>query len=86
LAAGVKAAKLSHSDQTALLDAYRFCWRLQSASKLLSDRVLDASAVGSGGQKFLLREVAETEAEALSLKLTKLTALAEAVILTHLEA
>jgi [glutamine synthetase] adenylyltransferase / [glutamine synthetase]-adenylyl-L-tyrosine phosphorylase len=86
IAAGAKAGILSDSDQTALLDAYRLCWRIQAASKLLSDRVADASSLGRGGQAFLLREAGETEAEALTARLERLTRLAEAVIVAHLEA
>jgi [glutamine synthetase] adenylyltransferase / [glutamine synthetase]-adenylyl-L-tyrosine phosphorylase len=86
IAAGGKASILSDSDQTALLDAYRLCWRIQAASKLLSDRVADASTLGLGGQAFLLREAGEADAEALTARLKRLTRLAETVIVAHLEA
>jgi [glutamine synthetase] adenylyltransferase / [glutamine synthetase]-adenylyl-L-tyrosine phosphorylase len=86
IAAGGKAGILSHSDQTILLDAYRLCWRIQAASKLLSDRVADASTLGLGGQAFLLREAGEGDAQSLTARLERLTRLAEGVIVAHLEA
>ncbi|GLS87829.1 glutamate-ammonia-ligase adenylyltransferase [Cypionkella aquatica] len=85
---GETKAKLSYSDQTALLDAYRLCWQMQAASKLLSDKPLDPATVGLGGQAFLLREVgaAETEASTQTLtdRLAQAAALAERAILAHL--
>ncbi len=69
IAAGGKAGKLSHSDQTTLLAAYRLFWRLQAATKLLSDNVADPAGLGAGGLAFLLREAGEAEAEALTARL-----------------
>ncbi|MGV8951517.1 MAG: glutamine-synthetase adenylyltransferase, partial [Cypionkella sp.] len=86
IAAGANVANLSHSDQQVLLDAYRLCWRIQAASKLLSDRVADASTSGAGGQAFLLREAGQPNAVALTAQLDRLTGLAEAVIVAQLEA
>ena len=54
---GAKRAQASQSDQTALLDAYRLCWRLHSAARLLSDKPLDLATLGEGGRAFILREV-----------------------------
>ena len=84
-AAGGKAGKLSHSDQTALLDAYRVCWRVQAASKLLSDKPLDPSALGEGGRAFLLREAGEADTQALTNRLATAAGLAETVISAHLK-
>ena len=85
IAAGGKAGKLSHSDQTALLDAYRVCWRVQAASKLLSDKPLDPSALGEGGRAFLLREAGEADTQALTNRLATAAGLAETVISAHLK-
>ncbi len=86
--AGGKAADLSHSDQSALLDAYRLYWQMQAASKLLSDKPLDPETLGLGGRAFLLREVGAVETEAgsaaLTERLARKAALAERVITTHL--
>ena len=78
-------AKLSHSDQSALLDAYRLCWQMQAASKLLSDKPLDPATMGLGGVAFLLREAGEATTEALTARLVRLTTLAEQVISAHLD-
>ena len=85
IAAGANAGKLSQSDQTIVLTAYRLCWRLQAAARLLSDKPLDPAALGIGGQAFLLRETGYETAEALSADLAEKTGLAEAVISAHLK-
>ena len=86
IAAGAKAGKLSYSDQTVLLDAYRLCWQMQSASKLLGDRVADPAALGLGAQRFLLAAAGGGDAQELTALLITRTALAAAVIVAHLEA
>jgi [glutamine synthetase] adenylyltransferase / [glutamine synthetase]-adenylyl-L-tyrosine phosphorylase len=80
IAAGVKGGKVSETDQTALLDAYRVLWRLQAGTRLLTDKTLDLAALGEGGRAFLLRETGESDADALSLRLETVTAQAEKVI------
>ena len=85
IAAGGKAAKLSQSEQTALLDGYRLCWRMQAASKLLSDKPLDPDHLGEGGRAFLLREAGEAATEALTERLAQAASLAETVIEAHLK-
>ena len=82
IASGAKAI-LSVSDQQTLLEAYRLFWRLQAGTRLLTDRVADLSALGEGGQAFLLRETAETDAEALEARIELTAALAAAVIAAH---
>ncbi|MFC3179814.1 [protein-PII] uridylyltransferase family protein [Cypionkella sinensis] len=88
IAAGESKGKLSHSDQTALLEAYRLFWQVQAASKLLSDKPLDPDTLGLGGRAFLLREVGAVETEAgsaaLTERLARKAALAEWVISAHL--
>jgi [glutamine synthetase] adenylyltransferase / [glutamine synthetase]-adenylyl-L-tyrosine phosphorylase len=85
IAAGGNAGKLSQSDQTALLDAYRLCWRLQAAARLLSDKPLDPAALGLGGRAFVLRETGQDTAEALTDRLAEVAGLADAVISAHLK-
>ena len=85
IAAGANAGKLSQSDQTIVLAAYRLCWRLQAAARLLSDKPLDPAGLGIGGQAFLLRETGYPTAEALSADLVEKTGLAEAVISAQLK-
>lgn len=83
LAAGGKGGILSDSEQTVLVDAYRLLWRLQAGTRLITDRTLDMDSLGEGARAFLLRETAETDAEALSDRLDQVTGLAEAVIARH---
>jgi glutamate-ammonia-ligase adenylyltransferase len=84
IAAGVKACNLSLPDQTALLDAYRLCWRLQASLRLLSDTVVDPAALGIGGRAFVLRETGAGSVQDLSDRLALAASLAEAVINAHL--
>jgi glutamate-ammonia-ligase adenylyltransferase len=80
LRAGVKRHFLSQSDEQALLDAYRLCWRLQAGSRLLTDKAVDLDALGIGARAFLLRETGQTDEAALAARLTEVLAAAEAVI------
>ncbi|MDP4031499.1 MAG: glutamine-synthetase adenylyltransferase [Pseudorhodobacter sp.] len=80
LRAGVKGGFLSQSDETALLAAYRLCWRLQAGTRLLTDGALDLDRLGRGGQGFLLRETGEADAKALSARLEWAAAAAAEVI------
>ena len=81
---GAKRPNMSQADQTALLDAYRLCWRLHCASRLLTDRTVSPQDLGEGGRAFVLRECAVTGPEALTEQLIKAAALAERVIVAHL--
>ncbi len=85
IAAGVGGAKLSLSDQTAVLDAYRLCWRIQASARLLSDKPLDPATLGEGARAFLLREVGVADVDALLALLSERAGLAEAVIVAHLK-
>ncbi len=84
IALGAKGGKASQSDQTALLDAYRLCWRLQSAARLLSDKALDLATLGEGGRAFILRETAMDTAAHLAARLTEVTQAANTVISAQL--
>ena len=80
LRAGVKRQFLSQSDEQALLDAYRLCWRLQAGSRLLTDKALDIDTLGIGARAFLLRETGQADEAALGAKLTEALTADEAVI------
>jgi [glutamine synthetase] adenylyltransferase / [glutamine synthetase]-adenylyl-L-tyrosine phosphorylase len=80
LRAGVKRNFLSQSDEQALLDAYRLCWRLQAGSRLLTDKALDMDSLGIGARAFLLRETGQVDQAALALRLAEVLSAAEAVI------
>jgi glutamate-ammonia-ligase adenylyltransferase len=84
LAAGVKAGKLSQTEETVLLDAYRLCWRLQAGSRLLSDQALDLATLGEGARAFLLRETGEAVQADLTLRLEAVTRAADGVISARL--
>ena len=84
IAAGVMAAKLSQSDQTVLLDAFRLCWRIQASARLLSDKPLDPATLGEGARAFLLREAGVEDVERLLALLSERAALATDVIVAHL--
>jgi len=55
LSACVALNMITDQDQVSLLDAYRLFWRLQVASKLLSEDRLDPDRSGIHGVEFLLR-------------------------------
>jgi len=55
LSACVALNLITDQDQVSLLDAYRLFWRLQVASKLLSEKRLDPDRSGTHGVEFLLR-------------------------------
>ena len=84
LAAGAKAAIVSESDAQALLSAYRLCWLLQAATRLLSDRVLDPAQLGEGARAFVLRETAQDDVAALTARLRDGTEAAGRVITANL--
>ena len=56
LKAGVAIGWLDAAQCVALTEAYDVCWRIQTASKLLSEKPLDPDAIGAGGRSFLARE------------------------------
>ena len=80
LAAGRKAGLLDVGDEAALLDAYRFCWRLQAGARALGDRTPDPATMGIGASTFLLRETGAADAARMSETLAALTGAAAAVI------
>ena len=80
LRAGGKSGFLSQSDERALMDAYRLCWRVQAGSRLLTDRALDMDRLGEGGRRFLIRETGAAEGDELSRQLEQAVAEAAAII------
>lgn len=82
---GAKHCNLSQTDQQALLDAYRLCWHLQCAARLLTDQTVDPVQLGEGARAFLLRETGAGSVEDLTTRLTAAAALAERVISAHLQ-
>ncbi|MDH2326287.1 glutamine-synthetase adenylyltransferase [Cereibacter sp. SYSU M97828] len=58
LRAGRTAGLLGADNEAALLAAYRLCWRLQAATRLLTERDLLTDELGQGGRDFIRRETA----------------------------
>ena len=54
--AAAAGAQVPDSDAQTLLSAYRLCWQLHAATRLLTDRVPDWDNLGEGGRAFVLRE------------------------------
>ncbi len=78
------AGKVSETDQTALLAAYRLCWRLQACARLLSDKPLAPDDLGEGAMAFVLREAVAATGEDVMAQLAHKSGLAEALISAHL--
>jgi glutamate-ammonia-ligase adenylyltransferase len=84
LAAGRMAGEVSELDETVLLDAFRLCWRLQAASRLLSGQGVDLSLLGDGARAFLLRETGAPSAPDLTARLAAAAVAADQVISARL--
>ena len=84
LSAGRTAGEVSQMDETVLRDAYRLCWQLQAASRLLTDQVVDPNSLGEGARAFLLRETGQVSASDLSARLAVVAAAADRVIAAKL--
>ncbi len=84
LAAGRTAGLVSQTEETALLNAYRLCWRLQAGSRLLSDAVVDPQELGEGARAFLLRETGEASVAGLTSRLAAMATVADSVIAAKL--
>ena len=78
------AGKVSVTDQTALLAAYRLCWRLQACARLLSVQRLDPGEMGEGAAAFVLRELGAASVAEVMGQLERDCGLADAVISAHL--
>ncbi|MGR3839299.1 MAG: glutamine-synthetase adenylyltransferase [Cognatishimia sp.] len=77
---GVAIGWLDAASCTDLEEAYRLCWRIQVASKLLSENPLDPETIGAGGQSFLARETEVNDMAALQSALRDKTQRAAAII------
>ena len=80
LRAGLKSGFLSPDDAGILLSAWRLCWTLRTAGRLLTDRDLGPQGLGQGGCAFLLRETGLGTAAALTGQLLAASEAAAAVI------
>ncbi|MCX7288071.1 MAG: glutamine-synthetase adenylyltransferase [Rhodobacterales bacterium] len=68
------------SDAQALISGYRLMWRLQAATRLLTEGVLDMATMGEGARAFVLRETGMVDSGALAAALATSAASAEAAI------
>jgi len=78
--AGRRAGLIDADQEASLLTAYRLLWRVQSAMRLLADRVTEAQALGEGAQAFVLRETGLADLTALTQRLDEVTKAAAQVI------
>ncbi|TRW97703.1 glutamine-synthetase adenylyltransferase [Paracoccus sp. M683] len=78
--AGKRAGLIPPAQADRLLSAHRFLWRLHAAGRLLTDRSLDMSEIGEGGQELLLRETGCATLDQLSSQLAERSAEAEQII------
>lgn len=86
IAQGVAIGWFSDAQGQAMADSHDLMWRLQAASKLLSEGPLDLQALGQGGQDLLLRETGvEDEGELVSEVEVRAARAAEAIeeVLSH---
>ena len=80
LQAGQRAGWPGRDDGESLLSAYRLCWRLHCAGRLLSDAPADPIELGQGACAFLLRETDFDDIEKLAARVEALTARAAEVV------
>ncbi|MDA5094579.1 glutamine-synthetase adenylyltransferase [Aliiroseovarius sp. KMU-50] len=86
IAQGVAIGWFTDAQGQAMADSHDLMWRLQAASKLLSEGPLDLETQGQGGQDLLLRETGvENEAELVAELQTRAARAAEAIedVLAH---
>ncbi len=84
LRAGGKASHLSEIDQSVLTDAYRLFWRVQAATRLITEDTVDPAALGEGARAFVLRETGLPDAATLAARLEQVAAQAAQVITAQL--
>jgi glutamate-ammonia-ligase adenylyltransferase len=75
---------LSEEEARDLIEAHDLLWRIQAATRLMTDGAFDPVEVGAGGQSFLLRETGHEDMAELEEALTQRTARADAIITAHL--
>ncbi|AUH34467.1 glutamine-synthetase adenylyltransferase [Paracoccus tegillarcae] len=84
--AGKKAGLIEAEQADRLLSAHRFLWRLHAAGRLLTDRPLNMTELGVGGQDLLLRETGCDTLDQLAARLSELSAEAAQIIAEQLPA
>jgi glutamate-ammonia-ligase adenylyltransferase len=84
LRAGRESGFLSGAEAETLLAAWRLCWTLRAAGRLLTDRDPGPQGLGQGGCAFLLRETGAETAADLTLRLRVASGAAAAVIAAKL--
>lgn len=85
LKAGVAIGWLSAAEATELGAAYRLCWQVQLASKLLSGSTIVPDDIGAGGRAFLLRETGHETIDGLLADMGERAARAAEFITAALE-
>ncbi|MBK5926551.1 glutamine-synthetase adenylyltransferase [Rhodobaculum claviforme] len=84
LAAGIRAGWPTRDEGEALLRAYRLCWRLHCAGRLLSDAAPDPEHLGPAATAFLLRETDRPDTVTLARDLVALATAADRIITARL--
>lgn len=84
LAAGLRAGWPAKAEVEALLAAYRLCWRLHCAGRLLSNASPDPDRLGPAATAFLLRETDQPDTATLALRLSRTAEAAATVVNTLL--
>jgi glutamate-ammonia-ligase adenylyltransferase len=80
LASGVRAGWPTKADVEVLLAAYRLCWRVHGAGRLLADGVLEPEALSAGACTFVLREAEADTLVALMEQIDMCTGAAAKVV------
>ncbi|MDO5706680.1 MAG: putative nucleotidyltransferase substrate binding domain-containing protein, partial [Paracoccus sp. (in: a-proteobacteria)] len=84
LRAGRRAGLAEKEAVETLASAHRLLWRLHASARLLTEKPLNMSEIGRGGQEFLLRETGIATLDELEGALAGRAAVAEAVISAEL--
>ncbi|WP_323008308.1 glutamine-synthetase adenylyltransferase [Paracoccus sp. (in: a-proteobacteria)] len=80
LRTGPRLGLIGREDAEKLASARRFLWSLQCSGRLLTERPLDMTNLGKGGQAFLLRETGMASLEDLAARLAEAAETSGAVI------
>ncbi len=80
LRTGPRLGLIGREDAEKLASARRFLWSLQCSGRLLTERPLDMTNLGKGGQAFLLRETGMASLEDLAARLAEAAETTGAVI------
>jgi glutamate-ammonia-ligase adenylyltransferase len=80
LAAARRAGLIDAGGEATLARAYRLCWRVHCAARLLGDRITDPGHLGAGAQGFIARDTGAAGGDDLARAMAELTADAARVI------